>query len=191
MQLGNQITKYRNDLKLSQDELADKVFVTRQSISNWENNKTYPDINSLILLSEVFSISLDFLVKGDLEMIKNEVSIIDIKEFKKDSNIFTILFVLVVLTPFFVYKFISVWSVIAYAVLFAVAMYYALKVEKHKKQRDIQTYKEILAYNEGKTLDEIEKARESGKRNYQKVLLAIASGVITLVIFYILIWLFG
>lgn len=191
MQLGNQIKKYRNDLKLSQDELADKVFVTRQSISNWENNKTYPDINSLILLSEVFSISLDVLIKGDLEMIKNEVNMIDVKAFKKDSNIFTVLFVLVVLAPFFVCKFISVWSVIAYAALFAVAMYYAIKVEKHKKQHDIQTYKEILAYNEGKTLDEIEKARESGKRNYQKVLLAIASGVITLVIFYILIWLFG
>ena len=44
MQLGGQIRKYRNELNISQDELAEKVFVSRQSISNWENDKTYPDI---------------------------------------------------------------------------------------------------------------------------------------------------
>ena len=53
MELGKQIKKYRNELSLSQDELAEKIFVSRQTISNWENNKTYPDIHSLVLLSEV------------------------------------------------------------------------------------------------------------------------------------------
>ena len=59
MNLGTQIRKYRTELSLSQDELAEKLFVSRQSISNWENDKTYPDIKSLLLLSEVFSVSLD------------------------------------------------------------------------------------------------------------------------------------
>ena len=54
MELGNQIKKYRNALSLSQDGLAEKVFVSRQTISNWENDKSYPDVNSLVLLSEVF-----------------------------------------------------------------------------------------------------------------------------------------
>ena len=48
MELGNQIKKMRNELSLSQDELAEKIFVSRQSISNWENDKTYPDIKSCI-----------------------------------------------------------------------------------------------------------------------------------------------
>ena len=59
MEIGNQIRKYRADLKLSQDDLAEKVYVTRQTISNWENNRNYPDIRSLVLLSNVFGVSLD------------------------------------------------------------------------------------------------------------------------------------
>ena len=67
MEIGKQIRKYRTELKLSQDDLADKIYVTRQTISNWENDRNYPDIRSLVLLSNVFGISLDILVKGDLE----------------------------------------------------------------------------------------------------------------------------
>ena len=59
MELGKQIKKYRSEMNLSQEELADKVFVSRQTVSNWENDKNYPDIKSLLLLSEVFGVSLD------------------------------------------------------------------------------------------------------------------------------------
>ena len=72
MEIGNQIRKYRTNLNLSQDELADKIYVTRQTISNWENNRNYPDIRSLVLLSNVFGVSLDILVKGDLKQMKDE-----------------------------------------------------------------------------------------------------------------------
>lgn len=51
MELGNQIRKYRAERGLSQEELAEKVFVSRQTVSNWENDKNYPDIHSLLLLS--------------------------------------------------------------------------------------------------------------------------------------------
>ena len=54
MELGNQIKKYRSELQISQEQLADRIYVSRQTISNWENEKSYPDVNSLILLSEVF-----------------------------------------------------------------------------------------------------------------------------------------
>ena len=80
MNIGNQIKKYREQLKISQEELADKIFVTRQTISNWENNKNYPDIKSLSLLSYNLNVSLDDLIKGDVEKMKE---IIDEKEIKK------------------------------------------------------------------------------------------------------------
>ena len=54
MELGNQIKKYRSELQISQEQLADRIYVSRQTISNWENEKSYPDVNSLVLLSEVF-----------------------------------------------------------------------------------------------------------------------------------------
>ena len=58
MELGEQLKAYRQKVPLSQEELANRVYVSRQTISNWENNKTYPDVNSLVLLSEVFQVSL-------------------------------------------------------------------------------------------------------------------------------------
>ena len=70
MELGKQIKKYRSELGLSQDALADKIYVTRQTISNWENGKSYPDIQMLVEISETFDISLDTLLKGDKKMVK-------------------------------------------------------------------------------------------------------------------------
>ena len=59
MQVGKQIQHYRKKKNLSQDDLAEIIFVSRQSISNWERGATYPDIQNLLLLSKVFEVSLD------------------------------------------------------------------------------------------------------------------------------------
>lgn len=182
MNLGTQIKKYRNELALSQDELAEKVFVSRQSISNWENDKTYPDINSLVLLSEVFEVSLDQLVKGDLEIMKKEISTQELINFQKDSAVLAVFFILMLFTPIPLAHFLGWWGMAVYVLIAAAGLYFALRVEKHKKKHDIQTYKEINAFMEGKSLDEIEKARESGKRPYQKILLAVGAAAFALVV---------
>ena len=75
MELGNQIKKYRSELQISQEQLADRIYVSRQTISNWENEKSYPDVNSLILLSEVFQTSIDKLIKGDIENMKEKICV--------------------------------------------------------------------------------------------------------------------
>ena len=182
MNLGSQIKKYRSELSMSQDELAEKVFVSRQSVSNWENDKTYPDIKSLLLLSEVFQVSLDQLVKGDLEIMKKEISTQELANFQKDTAIMTVFFLLMLITPIPLAHFLGWWGMAVYVIVAVIGFYFALRVEKHKKKFDIQTYKEITAFLEGKSMDEIEKARESGKRPYQKVLAAVGSGVLVLVI---------
>ena len=56
MELNKQIKKYRRMMNLSQEELAERVYVTRQTISNWETGKSYPDIHSLLLLSTLFNL---------------------------------------------------------------------------------------------------------------------------------------
>ena len=73
MELGKQIKKYRQEAEFSQEELANRIYVSRQTISNWENDKSYPDVNSLVLLSEIFQISLDKLIKGDIETMKEVI----------------------------------------------------------------------------------------------------------------------
>lgn len=182
MELGNQIKKYRNELEISQEKLAEKIYVSRQSISNWENDKNYPDINSLIRLSEVFQVSIDILIKGDLEKMKKEISKKDRKYFEKVSNIYAILFGLLVLTPMPLLYFLDKVGIVIWAVLAVVSMYVAFLVEKKKKEFDIQTYKEIIAFTEGKNLDEISKAREEGKRPYQKVSLAFLAAIATAIL---------
>lgn len=73
--------------------------------------------------------------------------------------------------------------------LFIITACFAIKVEKHKKNNDIQTFKEVVSFTEGKLLDEIEKAREYGKRPYQKFLFAFMGAVIAAVVSLISIWL--
>lgn len=191
MELGNQIKKYRMDFNWSQDELADKVFVTRQTVSNWENDKNYPDIKSLLLLSSVFGISLDTLVKGDLEEMKEQVKEADIKQLNHDSAIYAVLLLAAIILPIPLAHFLGFVGIGIWAVLMVVTLYYAIRIEKQKKKFDIQTYKEIIAFSEGKRLDEMEKNREIGKRPYQKVLLAIGSGVVTAAIAALMIWWLG
>lgn len=182
MELGQQIKKFRNELSLSQDALAEKVYVSRQTISNWENDKSYPDVNSLVLLSEVFNTSIDSLIKGDVEIMKQEVRSEDKREFEKLSQVFAIMFFAVMITPIPLVHFLNYVGIAIWAVLMVATIYVSIKVEKKKKQFDIQTYREIIAFTEGKGLDEIAKAREEGKRPYQKILLAVGAGVITFLI---------
>ncbi len=63
MELSHQIKNLRELKHLSQDELADLVFVSRQTISSWETGKTLPDILSLLLLSDLFNVPIDGLVR--------------------------------------------------------------------------------------------------------------------------------
>ncbi|MCI5904071.1 MAG: helix-turn-helix domain-containing protein [Oscillospiraceae bacterium] len=182
MELGSQIKKRRNELSLSQEELAEKVYVSRQTISNWENDKSYPDVNSLVLLSEVFNVSIDNLIKGDIEIMKEQIRAEDRKKFEGLSHIYAVLFLLAILSPIPLFHFLSFVGIGIWLMLMGVTLYVAFRLEKMKKQFDIQTYREIVAFSEGVGLDDIAKAREEGKRPYQKLLLALGSGLLTLII---------
>ena len=61
-------------------------------------------------------------------------------------------------------------------------MFYAIRIEKVKKENDIYTYKEIVAFQNGEKLDEIEKNREKKKRNYQAIIFVLAAIIISLLI---------
>lgn len=181
MELGKRLKEYRARAGMTQDELAEKLFVSRQTISSWENDKSYPDIHSLLMLGDVFGVSLDTLVKGDIEIMKEKIDGETIRSFKRDSNIFAVLLVAVAVSLIPLSRWAGIWGIGAWVLLFAAAMFYALKLEKVKKQQDIRTYKEIVAFTNGEKLDGIEKAREEGKRNYQKgiaVLVCAAAGLL-------------
>ena len=68
--LGNQIKNLREVRNLSQVQLAEALHVSKQSISNWENEKSYPDLQILVDMSNQFEISLDTLLKENSKMVK-------------------------------------------------------------------------------------------------------------------------
>ena len=174
MEIGKQIRRYRTERKLSQEELADRIYVTRQTISNWENDRNYPDIRSLVLLSNVFGVSLDILVKGDLETMKEQIKAEDIRRFKRDNRVFAVLLIGMVLLPMPLVRYLKGWGIVLWLLWSGGSFWWALRIEKYKKAHDIYTYKEILAFLDGKRLDELEKHQEIGKRPYQIFLLGAA-----------------
>ena len=68
MNFGQKIKSARINRNITQQQLADKFFVTRQTISNWENDNSYPDIMTLIRLGDYFDFSMDELLREDQEM---------------------------------------------------------------------------------------------------------------------------
>ena len=69
MEIGKKLRNARTRSGFTQEKAAEEIGVARQTISNWENEKSYPDIVSVIRLSTLYSVSLDELLKGDEEMI--------------------------------------------------------------------------------------------------------------------------
>lgn len=64
MQLGDHLKKLREERKMSQDDLAKAMNVSRQAVYKWESNKGYPDIENIRRLSEIYNVSIDELIKG-------------------------------------------------------------------------------------------------------------------------------
>lgn len=68
MNFNEKIKEIRKNRNLTQEQFADKIFVSRNAVAKWESNRGYPDIQNLITISDVFKISLDDLIKNDKEL---------------------------------------------------------------------------------------------------------------------------
>lgn len=68
MKICDKIKEARLNVGLTQEQAAEKIMVSRQTISNWENGKSLPDITSILTMSDLYQISLDELLKGDPKM---------------------------------------------------------------------------------------------------------------------------
>lgn len=68
MEFGKQLKQRRKDLNLTQADVAEKLYVTRQTVSNWEVGKNYLDLNMLIKISDVYQVSIDSLLRGDEDL---------------------------------------------------------------------------------------------------------------------------
>lgn len=201
VELKEQLKAHRTKLGLSQEELAERIYVSRQTISNWETDRTYPDVQSLLLLSSLFETSIDELVKGDVEAMEDAIK----KEWKKMSRLtiaawaligvglvcLTIGFV-VPTGPSSVLTNLSegeVLGFIVFLVLWLIGMVLIGMVENIKKVNDLVTYRDILAFSRGE--EPVRDGATFGRRHplarsiAMFTITALAGAVVGLVIFHL------
>lgn len=102
MSISEKLKQARLAVNLTQEVVAEKVGVSRQTMSNWENGRSYPDIVSIIILSDIYGMTLDSLLKGDNEMIKHLKESTDVTKSNKQlavsfllAGAFCVVFVLI------------------------------------------------------------------------------------------------
>ena len=169
MEIGSRIREHRSALGLSQDELAGRVYVSRQTISSWENVKTYPDVQSLLLLSEIFGTSVDSLIKGDVDTMTKTIEK-DALTFKRLGFVMLVFLLLMIGGLVWLSAQLVVWdwpaeqtvpTVVLAVTLWGVAMFAAAWADRIKKEHDLVTYHEILAFQTGEPID---RDTEKGRR---------------------------
>ena len=183
MNISKQLKNYRKKLDISQEGLAEIIHVSRQTISNWENDKSYPNLQSLVLLSEYFEISLDELVKGDIVIMKDELGR---NEMKKLTICSILSYIVTAFSVVFFVKFKSIIPVITLILGVFLMFWTAWKIEKIKKNKDIKTYEEIMAYMKKQEIPKIEKKERTKKIWVQRIVYTLISGVIGFITTYIL-----
>lgn len=168
MELSNRIKELRTERGWSQEVLAQRAYVSRQTISNWETERSYPDVHSLLILSDVFGVSLDELIKGDVDAMKEKVTKNDGKEMKKLYNLAGIECLAglasAVLCGALEVEMLKLLFAMLTGAFLTVTFISFRKMGKIQEENDVQTYREVIAFMNGETLDDIEKAKELEKR---------------------------
>ena len=98
MEIGKKLKDARMKSGFTQETVAEKVNVSRQTISNWENEKSYPDIISVIELSSLYSISLDDLLKGDERHLEESTNVVKSNQKLIGAIILNIITVILLIT---------------------------------------------------------------------------------------------
>lgn len=101
MNIGKEIKVRRTELNLTQEDLAKKLNVSRTAISNWEQQRNYPDIELLVTISDELDISLDKLLRGDSKMVK-ELSL-DYKKKKRYKILIPIFIFIIIILSGYIY----------------------------------------------------------------------------------------
>ena len=94
MEISEKLKEARQSTGMTQDQIAEKILVSRVTVSNWENGKSLPDIVSLISLSDLYGISLDELVKGDSKMMEKVKK--DVKDADNNKRLIKVTAIMVI-----------------------------------------------------------------------------------------------
>jgi len=194
MEIGKTIRNLREEAGLSQEQLASKVFVSRQTISNWENDKSYPDVQSLAMIAELFGTSIDSLVRGDLPMIETKIAKADMRSLRRNAGLYGALLVVSLVVSVVAFAQENWLAFTTAALMYALSLYFAFAFDRDKRKYDVQTYREVRALCNGASLEEIKAQRvpeQAGASVMRKVVVGGCSGVVVAVVTIWLVRLFS
>jgi transcriptional regulator with XRE-family HTH domain len=186
VEIGRHIREHRERMGLSQEELAERIYVSRQTISNWETGRTYPDIHSLLLLSILFAVTIDELVRGDVEKMKKTV---DETKMKVWSRVMLVLTVVGLLSIAPAMKLLGNWGFLLSIGILVAACAASAVVERIKRRNNIQTYSEILSFMNGSPRDEERIVNERRRLASKRLVMAVASGALGATFALVSLWL--
>lgn len=177
MNIGIQIRERRQKLGLSQGELASRLYVTRVTVSHWETSKTLPDVQSILLLANLFGTTIDELVKGDTDEMREMV--------KKNDQKTKVFAAVLAMVEVIVATALAVTAVagrehlepvlrLSFAVLLLVFSVSMLIARRRNGSEDARSAAEILGAATG---DPVEVARESGAAYGMRIVLWIFAGL--------------
>jgi transcriptional regulator with XRE-family HTH domain len=188
MNLSKQIQYYRKVRGYSQETLSKKLYVSRQTISNWETGNSYPDLENLLLLSTLFDVSLDELVKGDVLMMKRELHR---KHYYFWSSLVVVSYpIMILMMAAAVVFWDATTTVLVYAFVIVILVLASVQLEKLKRAEHLKTYAEIVKFmqnQDGKTPRIMKMSRWQFPN---KISVSIISGLVTAVLLLLCVWLF-
>ncbi|ACV22618.1 HTH-type transcriptional regulator immR [Slackia heliotrinireducens] len=179
MEVGNRIREERDRANLSQEGLAEKIFVSRQTVSNWETGKTYPDVQSLLLMSNLFGVSIDSLVKGDIVAMNEELDRSASRMKTLAGSMTGLLVVSIAGAAYFLVADSVAAAVVWFVVFWAASMISAYAIERIKKAHNLQTYAQIKAFMDGEPVpDDAESSMPAWTSSALKALAGAAFGLV-------------
>ena len=197
MELPRQLRANRERLGLSQEDVAHAIYVSRQTMSSWERGKTYPDVQSLMLLSQLFGVSIDEFVKGDVVSMKEMVSkdAVVMERMAVGSVVLMLMGIACMVGLNAVWKdpspvpYMSIGSLAGIAAMVAFwipSLVLSMRIEKIKKNHSLVTYREISAFMDGEEVPEESKALSRSKPLLSNIVKLVCGAGIGLIVAFVL-----
>lgn len=149
MSLGERLTSLRKKLNLSQEEVAEKLGVTRQTVSKWETDQSTPDFDKIVPICELYSISTNELIKGEVEDVKS-IDIVDNNKRTKGIMLGVFLYFVAVISIMITIPVLTINPVIGVSIFLGICaiatciiIYTCITYKKEKKEKEDTLYKQI------------------------------------------------
>lgn len=143
MNLPSRLKELRKNSKMTQEEVSEKIHVSRQTLSNWETGKNYPDFQSLLYLCEVYNITLYELVNEDIELIQKKVTK---RKIYTTAGLFLFSIILLFLSITIIINFNVFIALIISSLAIMLITVTSMTMERIKKEHKLNTYLKICQF---------------------------------------------